>query len=62
MYQLGLPMIVTVDDYLPFVKDYEETDLVYSRITEDNAVWAPLLEKAFAKYLGSYESLVGGFE
>lgn len=62
MYQLGVPVTVTIDDYLPFAKGYEESDLVYQRISEDNAVWAPLLEKAFAKYLGSYESLIGGFE
>ena len=26
----------------------------------DKAIWGPLIEKAFAKFHGSYESIVGG--
>lgn len=67
LHQLGLPVTVTIDDYLPFARSreemlHEESDLAYSRFTENGSVWAQLLEKAFAKYLGSYESLVGGYE
>ena len=58
---LGIPVTVTVDDYLPFRNDdYWGTKLVYARISPDNALWMPILEKAAAKLFGSYEILVGG--
>ena len=65
MYNLGMPITVTIDDYLPYsktIKFWEETSLKYSQVSQDNAVWFPLMEKAAAKYLGSYEAINGGLE
>ena len=62
LYLLGTPITVIIDDYLPFVKGVDSDSLFYSRFTTSDAVWSPLLEKAFAKYLGSYEAMNGGYE
>lgn len=57
---LGIPVTVTVDDYLPFREEPWYSTLLYARISSDNALWMPILEKAGAKLFGSYEILVGG--
>ena len=56
---MGIPVTVTVDDYLPFRSgtDY----LIYGRPGPDGGLWMPILEKAAAKLFGNYESLVGGW-
>ena len=60
MYLLGMPITITIDDYLPY---QENNDFpIYSEYSEDSAVWTPLLEKAAAKYLGNYEAINGGME
>ncbi|XP_064594620.1 calpain-8-like isoform X2 [Liolophura sinensis] len=49
---------VVIDDYLPC----NEAGLLYCRNREEpNEFWAALLEKAFAKFYGSYQRLEGGF-
>ena len=50
--------VVLVDDRLPCGADGR---LLYAHSLEPNEMWVPLLEKAFAKLYGSYESLVSGF-
>ena len=60
MYLLGMPVTITIDDYLPYNQWGE--DLKYSQYSEDSAVWTPLLEKAAAKYLGNFEAINGGTE
>ena len=57
MYALGVPVTVTIDDYLP-LETYYET--LFARVSKDGALWGPILEKAFAKFLGNYEALEGG--
>ena len=61
LYLLGMPIKVTVDDYLPYHKRKSEK-LGFSPISDDHALWQPLLEKAAAKYMGSYEAINGGME
>ncbi|CAF5016803.1 unnamed protein product, partial [Rotaria sp. Silwood1] len=49
---------VVIDDQLPCTQD---GGLIYcSNGKDQNEMWGPLLEKAYAKIHGSYETLVGG--
>ena len=54
-----MPVTVTIDDYLPHSRWKE---LSYGKVSNDNAVFFPLLEKAVAKYHGNYEAINGGME
>lgn len=58
MYALMMPVTLTIDDRLPMKKGTNRT--LYANVGRDKSVWGPLYEKAFAKYHGSYEALVGG--
>ena len=59
MYALGVPVTITIDDNVPL---WDSTSMtLFANIGEDKSLWAPLLEKAFAKMHGNYEALVGGF-
>jgi hypothetical protein len=33
---------------------------IFARVSDDGALWGPLLEKGFAKLQGTYENIVGG--
>ena len=48
---------MVVDDYVPY--DVELNQLIYARKVTKN-IWPILLEKAYAKFNGSYEDIVGG--
>ena len=56
-YALMMPVTVTIDDRLPF--EYEGNPF-FAKPGYDKSVWGPLLEKAFAKFHGSYEALAWG--
>ncbi len=50
---------MVVDDLLPFWE--KNGKLVYaSNTARPNEMWAPLLEKAYAKLYGNYENLEAG--
>lgn len=53
-YTLGVPHTVIVDDFLPLVPWGDGYDTWFAHIGTDNAMWMPILEKAFAKYHGNY--------
>jgi len=58
---MGIPVTVTVDDYLPFwASSWSGTDLIFAKKSSDGALWAPILEKAAAKLFGNYEILEAG--
>lgn len=59
LYLMGIPVTVTVDDYLPFWAG--SNNLTYASASSDGALWMPILEKAAAKLYGNYEMLVGGW-
>ena len=61
LYIRGKPWIVTVDDTFLFLE--KENNLRYAKFDiYSNALWAPILEKAFAKVKGNYYQLIGGTE
>ena len=57
MYALGIPITVTIDDFLPLMST---TATIYASVSRDGALWGPILEKAYAKLIGNYEALNGG--
>ena len=59
-YSLGVPHTVIVDDYLPIEEYWGTAYTVFSKMGPDAALWAPILEKAFAKLHGNYGHTVGG--
>ena len=45
-YVLGVPTTITIDDHLPLDSS---GNAVFAKVSDDGALWGPLLEKAFAK-------------
>ena len=62
MYALGVPITIIVDDFIPMYTskstgfDYP----LFADVAGDNSVWGAIMEKAFAKFYGSYKNTVGG--
>ena len=57
-YIRGKPWTISIDDYLMF-QDYntEQRKLFFGKPLKNGFMWAPLLEKAFAKLKGSYMNI-----
>ncbi|KAG5177134.1 hypothetical protein JKP88DRAFT_333556 [Tribonema minus] len=49
---------VIIDDYIGLASD---GSILYARCTDPDEFWVPLLEKAYAKLHGSFESINGGY-
>ncbi|XP_069810629.1 calpain-8-like [Dendropsophus ebraccatus] len=60
-WQLGEWFEVVVDDQLPFLDDGGNCNFLSAIPPNGNEFWPCLLEKAYAKLVGSYESLDGGY-
>lgn len=56
-YIRGKPWVVTVDDKLLF----QNGQLKYMRVADNKSMWAPILEKGWAKVKGNYAQTDGGF-
>lgn len=61
-YRFGEWVTVTTDTKVPFGDpSREEWNMpIYGRCSDKRETWVPLLEKCYAKLLGSYEHLHGG--
>ena len=59
-YTLGVPHTVIVDDMLPLRSWGTGYNTLFSHVSDDSAMWMPILEKAFAKYHGNYQHIVAG--
>ena len=51
---------VVVDDRIPCYDNNEGTP-VFARCRDNDELWVPLIEKAYAKLHGSYKALIGGY-
>lgn len=60
----GRPMVVVVDDYIPFMQGGTSTESmpVFANIGVDGALWGPLLEKVWSKINGNYEATAAGWQ
>jgi hypothetical protein len=56
MYVLGVPTTITLDDRIPIV----DGTSIFGAASPDGALWGMLIEKAFAKIHGNYESIESG--
>ena len=56
-YIRGKPWIITVDDEFLFYFGR----LRFAKQGDNNSLWGPILEKAWAKVKGGYENSEGGF-
>jgi len=55
-------MTVMVDEYLPLIAtdDNDSSTTIFSKVKDNGALWAPIMEKAFAKRYGNYEHIEKG--
>ena len=58
MYLLGVPFTMIVDDKMPM---NQHGNTFFGGLGKDGSVWGAVIEKAFAKYYGAYEHMIGGF-
>lgn len=54
----GIPTLFVVDDNLPW--DANNNELQFSKVGLDGSLWGPLVEKAWAKAMGTYEAIGNG--
>jgi calpain-15 len=57
----GKPWTITIDDYMLFDTSSSSPTLEYAQQSSGNAMWAPILEKAWAKIKGNYAQADAGF-
>ena len=60
LFRAGRWVPVVLDDRLP-VRSSDGFDLIFARSRDLKELWPPMLEKALAKFYGSYEGLSGGY-
>ena len=53
----GKPEVITIDDQLPFVSG----NPIFAKRSSDNDFWTAFIEKSFAKMMGNYENIGGGW-
>ena len=60
LYVNGEEQTVVVDDQFPFDDRPEKDCWAMGHVSRDWEIWVNIIEKAFAKVLGSYEAIEGG--
>lgn len=58
-YSLGVPLTVVIDDYVATIPGTFAAP-AFEKITDNNGYWPVLLEKAFAKFYGNYNTIQSG--
>ena len=61
MFQLGVPITVLVDDLVPHYGSTYNTVFAKVQKVGAKATWMVIIEKAYAKLMGNYAQLIGGF-
>jgi hypothetical protein len=65
LYKTGMWLPIIIDDIFPTLKDDKWTNenkgIATAHSKEVKEIWVPLIEKAFAKYYGSYASIERGY-
>ena len=56
----GEAKVVVVDDLFPFDDTPEKDEWALGHVNKDWEIWVNIIEKAYAKVLGSYEAIEGG--
>jgi len=56
----GIPTVIAIDDNIPY--DSVRRMPRFAEIGKDGAIWAPLIEKLYAKIHGNYERIEGGWQ
>ena len=62
MYALNVPVTITIDDMIP-LRNWNNSSgktTWFGEVADDGSVWGPLIEKAFAKFHGTYGRIEGG--
>ena len=59
-YNLGVPVTVVLDDYVPFY-NWDNAPPAYSSASDNNGLWPIILEKAFSKFHGTYHAIEAGY-
>merc|ERR1719163_233288 len=57
-YRAGAPKVMCVDSYIPCSKQNQP---VFASSKNKGIMWPGLLEKAYAKFHGSYDAIIAGF-
>jgi len=60
LYTLGAQHTVIIDDWLPLKKEDYGYTTQFAKVSDDQAMWGPLIEKAFAKLHGNYLHIESG--
>lgn len=62
LYTLGVPHTIVVDDWLPLFQGWDGGyTTMFTEISKDSSLWAPIIEKAFSKYHGNYQHIEAGW-
>lgn len=60
MYALGKAYEIVIDDTVPVYKPVATQSYFVMAEGVNNVMWGPMLEKGFAKFMGSYEKIATG--